>query len=231
MKTFLTVIGFSVLLTLSSGCAALSEGDPVFPDDHVPAILTVSDFDRIWDNLDTYQGMAVKIAGRIVNSTSTQEGAVVLANWIPYLPHFPLEDGPPDTTHLHLRHYAFLFPGLEGDPFAKGPDYDQQVAWEGNKFVMEGSVEGSRTMVVDVMGKKKTMLLLRAQCIHVWETGESEPSDQPDSQWQVKLPEHFVLARTHNGRIQRVQRVYRLGCFELVFSLYSWSDRFNFLAS
>ncbi len=193
MRNFTPLIGHLLILSLSLGCEALSASDSVFPDDQVPAIMSVTDFDRIWNNLDTYKGMTVKIAGRIVDTTSTPDGAVVLANWIPYVPHFELEDGPPDTAHLHLRHFAFLFPGLKGDPFAKGPDYDQQVAWEGNKFVMEGLVEGSRTMVVNLLGKEKTMLLVRAQCIHVWETGESEPSDQPDSQWAGQIARTFCV--------------------------------------
>ena len=193
MGNFTRFLRYLIFLTLPLGCAALSESDSVFPDDQVPAIISVTDFDRIWDNLDDYKGMTVKIAGRIVDTTSTQDGAVVLANWLPYVSHFELEDGPPDTTHLHLRHFAFLFPGIEGDPFAKGPDYDQQVAWEGNKFVMEGSIEGSRTMVVNLLGEERTMLLVRAQCIHVWETGESEPSDQPDSQWAGQIARTFCV--------------------------------------
>ena len=194
-ESFKTFLGFVLILSLPLGCAAF-ESDPVFPDDQAPAIIRVSDFDRILDNLDTYKGMTVKLAGRIVNTTSSQKGAVVLANWLPYISHFPLEDGPPDTTHLHLRHFAFLFPGIVGDPFAKGPDYDQQVAWEGNKFVMEGTVEGSRTMVVGVLGEEEAMLLVRAQCIHVWETGESEPSDQPDSQWAGQIARTFCVRET-----------------------------------
>ena len=191
-ESFKTFLGFVLILSLPLGCAAL-ESDPVFPDDQAPVIISVTDFDRIWDNLDTYKGMTVKIAGRILDTTQTSDGAIILANWIPYVTHFELEDGPPDTTHMHLRHFAFLFPGIAGDPFAKGPDYDQQVAWEGNKFVMEGSVEGSRTLVVNLLGEERTMLLVKAQCIHVWETGESEPSDQPDSQWAGQIARTFCV--------------------------------------
>jgi len=193
MRNFTPFMGYLIFLSLPLGCASLSASDPVFPDDQVPAIINVTDFDRIWNNLDTYKGMTVKLAGRIVDTTQTPDGAVILANWLPYVPHFDLEDGPPDMTHLHLRHFAFLFPGIAGDPFAKGPDYDPQVAWEGNKFVLEGTVEGSRTMVVSLLGKERTMLLVRAQCIHVWETGESEPSDQPDSQWAGQIARTFCV--------------------------------------
>lgn len=193
MRNYIIFIGYFIILSLPMGCGTLSASDPVFPDDQVPAIISVTDFDRIWDNLDNYKGMTVKLAGRIVDTTSTPDGAVIFANWLPYVSHFDLEDGPPDMTHLHLRHFAFLFPGIPGDPFAKGPDFDLQVAWEGNKFVMEGTVEGSRTMVVNLLGEEKTMLLVRAQCIHVWETGESEPSDQPDSQWAGQIARTFCV--------------------------------------
>ena len=179
---------------------ALSDSsDPVFQDDQVPVIINVTDFDRLWDNLEDHKGMTVKIAGRIVNTTSTSDGALILANWLPYVPHFELEDGPPDTTHLHLRHFAFLFPGITGDPFAKGPDYDAHAAWEGNKFVLEGTVAGRQKMVVSMLGEEKSMLLLKAQCIHVWETGESEPSDQPDSQWAGQIARTFCV-RTNEVR-------------------------------
>ena len=193
MRIYKPFIVYFLILSLHLGCAALSGNDPVFPEDQVPAVMTVTDFDRIWDNLENYKGMTVKLAGRIVDTTSTPDGAVILANWLPYVSHFDLEDGPPDMSHLHLRHFAFLFPGITGDPFAKGPDYDPQVAWEGNKFVLEGTVAGSRTMVVNLLGKEKTLLLVRAQCIHVWETGESEPSDQPDSQWAGQIARTFCV--------------------------------------
>ena len=196
MRYSRSFLGYVLIFFLLMGCAAVTGSEPVFPDDQVPAIISVTDFDRIWDNLDNYKGMTVKIAGRIVDTTQTSDGAITLANWIPYVSHFELEDGPPDQTHLHLRHFAFLFPGIAGDPFAKGPDYDQQIAWEGNKFVMEGSVEGSRTMVVNPLGKEQTMLLVRTQCIHVWETGESEPSDQPDSQWADHIARTFCVRGT-----------------------------------
>ena len=191
MRISLNLLGV-ILLLLTLGCALTSPPEPSFLEDQVPAIISSSDFDRIWGNLDGYKGMTVKLAGRIIDTTTTPEGAVVLAAWFPYLPHFDLEDGPPDTATHHGRHFAFLFPGFTGDPFVKGPDYDPLMAWEGNKFVMEGSVKGSRTMVINVAGDKQAMLFIRARCVHVWETGESEPSsDQPDSQWPGQIARTF----------------------------------------
>ncbi len=193
MRNLKTLIRVIILLALPLGCVPASQRDPVFPDDQVPAIINTTDFDRIWDNLDGYKGMTLKLAGRIVDTTATQGGALILAAWLPYVSHFNLEDGPPDTAVEHPRHFAFLFPGIAGDPFAKGPDYDPQAAWEGNKFVLEGTVKGSRTMVVNVLGQEKAMLLISARCIHVWETGESEPSDQPDSQWAGQIARTFCV--------------------------------------
>ena len=140
--------------------------------------------------------MNIKLAGRIIDTSSTTEGAMILAAWFPYLPHFDLEDGPPDTAAHHGRHFVFLFPGFSGDPFAKGPDYDPLMAWEGNKFVMEGSIQGRRAMIINIEGDEQTMLFVRAQCIHVWETGESEPSDQPDSQWPGQIARTFCTQKT-----------------------------------
>jgi len=191
MKIFKPFMGYFLMLSLLLGCVSSSASDPIFPEDQAPAIISTTDFDRIWDNLDGYKGMTVKLAGRIVDTTSTRDGAVILATWLPYVSHFNLEDGPPDTEAGHSRHFAFLFPGIAGDPFAKGPDYDPLVAWEGNKFVLEGTVKGSRTMVLNVVGEEKTMLLVSTRCIHVWETGESEPSDQPDSQWAGQIARTF----------------------------------------
>ena len=143
--------------------------------------------------------MDIKLAGRIIDTSSTSEGAMILAAWFPYLPHFDLEDGPPDTAAHHGRHFVFLFPGLTGDPFAKGPDYDPLIAWEGNKFVMEGSIQGHRTMIINSEGDEQTMLFVRAQCIHVWETGKSEPSDQPDSQWPGQIARTFCAPSNQLG--------------------------------
>ena len=178
------------------GCALTSPPEPSFVEDQVPAIISSYDFDRISNNLEGYQGMNIKLAGRIIDTSSTTEGAIILATWFPYLPHFDLEDGPPDTAARHGRHFVFLFPGFSGDPFAKGPDYDPLMAWEGNKFVMEGSIQGRRTMIINIEGDEQTMLFVRAQCIHVWETGKSEPSDQPDSQWPGQIARTFCARET-----------------------------------
>ena len=191
IRNFIGFFELVFFLTLPWGCVAVSGDDPVFPDDQVPAIMSPVDFDRIWDNLEGYKGMTFKLAGRIIDTQSIDEGALILAAWVPYISHFNLEDGPPDTAALHSRHFAFLFPGITGDPFVKGPDYDPLVAWEGNKFVMEGTLIGSRTMVLDALGEEKSMPLIRTQCIHVWETGKSEPSDQPDEQWAGQIARTF----------------------------------------
>ena len=195
MKNFKPFLSSLIIFSLPLGCISSSTTEPVFPEDQTPAIISANDFDRIWDNLDGYKNKTVKIAGRIVDTSSTPEGAVILATWIPYVPHFDLEDGPPDTAPELSRNFAFLFPGIAGDPFAKGPDYDPLVAWEGNKFVLEGTVKGSRKMLLSVVGEEKTMLFIKAQCIHVWETGESEATSQPDSQWAGQIARTFCVRK------------------------------------
>ena len=196
MRKLLVGFGVAWLLTLSQGCIPSPETDPLFPEDKVPAAIDASDFDRISAHLDGYTGSMIKLAGRIVDTNHTEEGAIILASWLPYPPHFELEDGPPDVSPHHRRHFVFLFPGIAGDPFEKGPDYDSLIVWEGNKFVLEAMIKGTRTMVLDVEGDEKALLFVITRCIHVWETGESEPSDQPDSQWTGQVARTFCAQKT-----------------------------------
>ena len=41
----------------------------------------------------------------------------------------------------------------------------------GNKFLLEGNVEGIKKALVNIFGNEENLLYVNAKCVHVWETG------------------------------------------------------------
>ncbi len=190
---FLIIGLFTVLLL--GGCAAQYQTEPMFPEDAAPAITSAAQFDSIDSGAESYKRKTMKLAGRIHSVDATEQGALILADWLPFPKDIGLEEGPPDTPDAQGRRFVFLFPGTVRDPFIPGPGYDPKAAWEGNRFVLEGTVEGKKTMVLDIFGGEKSLLYLSARCIHVWETGEGEIADQPDSQWGGTIARTFCAMK------------------------------------
>ncbi len=88
----------------------------------------------------------VKLAGRMIGFDPTDEGTVILAEWLPYPVDLDLEDGPKDHDVDTGMRFALRYPGETHDP---------QLIWKGNKFIMEGTIQGTRTMVLDMFGHQK----------------------------------------------------------------------------
>jgi hypothetical protein len=163
------------LLVVSQGCApSTQQVEPDFPKDQAPAVMSTMQLDKVIGEVGSLKGNLIKLAGRIRHVRETDQGAIVLADWLSYPSHFSIEEGPPHTGPKTGRHFGFLFPGKKSDPFLKGPSFDSLMTWKGNKFVLEGKVEGTRTMAVDEFGDKQSLLFVETVCIHVWETGESD---------------------------------------------------------
>lgn len=195
MKKYLSAVrGFLGILVVSSGCQGLPTTEPTFPEDDVRAVRTATQFDALVQQAGRGERMQIKLAGRVVRVEVTDQGAVVLANWLPFPRHTSLESAPSDSQAAGGREFVFLFPGKIGDPFTPNGVYDPAAGWEGNRFLMEGALAGIKTMTVEALGEEKSLLYVTVRCIHVWETGESELASQPDSQWAGSVARTFCAA-------------------------------------
>jgi hypothetical protein len=72
-----------------------------------------------------------------------------------------VEAGPP------LGQYAVFYPS----------ELDEQALQFGNKFLAVGKVEHTRS--VSVAGIPRTVPVLIAQCLHIWETGRNAIAEFP----------------------------------------------------
>ncbi len=54
---------------------------------------------------------------------------------------------------------------------------------QGNKFIVEGTVKGTKNALISLFGNEKSLLYVNAKCVHVWETGQSSLSKSPDSDY------------------------------------------------
>lgn len=170
MKVLMTVV-ILCLLSLSYGWAA----GPMFPQDTTPKVGTKAEFQKLVSESEGKKGYMIKLAGRMIGFDPSDEGTIILAEWLPYPADLDLEDGPKDYDQDTGLRFALRYPGETHDPLFK---------WKGNKFILEGTIQGKRNIVLDMFGKQKSLLYVMAQCIHVWESGESEEFDQPDVQFK-----------------------------------------------
>lgn len=195
MNRYLSAVkGFLGILVVSSGCQGMPATEPTFPEDGVRAVTTAEQFDTLVQQAKGGERGVIKLAGHVVSVDVTDQGAEVLAKWLPFPRQASLEEMPADPAGAQGREFVFLFPGTIRDPFTAGASYDPRAAWEGNPFLLEGTVSGTKTMVAEVFGEERSFLHVTARCVHVWESGESPPSDQPDSQWAGTVARTFCAA-------------------------------------
>ena len=161
-NNIILAVGTSLMFTM--GCASQSP----FPTNGSEALKSKSEFGVLTAQPDVFQGRAIKLAGRMIGVEETAEGSIVRAEWLPY-PNNEFE-GPTERGGVSPGQFAFLYPG--------------QLDWEGrlpgNKFLVVGVMEGTKTMVSTV-GLSRNVPYLKARCLHVWKTGGSEiESHQPN---------------------------------------------------
>ena len=157
------------------GFSAAWAGDPLFPQDSVPKASSIEIFHKLASNAEKSQGEKIKLAGRMIGFEPSDEGTIIIAEWLPYTADLDLEDGPQDHDKDTGLRFALRYPGQTHDP---------QFKWKGNEFILEGTIQGTKNVVMDMFGNEKTLLYVIAQCIHVWESGETEEFDQPDVQFK-----------------------------------------------
>ncbi len=169
MRKAILLLGVLGVLGLQNGCTTSPGADLLVPKKNGGRIVTTSaQFDEMAGNSSSYVGQEKLLAGAIVSIDPTAEGYLVLAEWLPY-PKQP-EEGPRASQSNGGRHFLIRFIGKREQEF---------YTTRGNKFLLEGKVEGTRKALVNVFGSKKDLLTINAKCVHIWETGEANVGSGP----------------------------------------------------
>lgn len=168
-------IAIASLFLLFAGCAQMGKTEtPPYPIGKVGAVTSLAQFDQWVEEAPDSKGKEIRLAGRIQNIESTDKGYEVLAKWRPYPAGLRIMGDLNAVPSDQGRHFLMYYQGKPNADFR---------SWRENMFIMEGTVEGTRSAVVDVFGTKKDLLYVRVNCVHVWETGESVMGTDPDSQY------------------------------------------------
>lgn len=171
MKYRSMLLAGAVLVFVFQGCAA----GPTFPENDAATLKASSEFGVLAATPDTYQGRAVRLAGRMVSVETTDQGTMIVAEWLPF-PE-PGEYGPASTGKSTGERFTLRYPGR----------LDPMGSWHGNKFVVAGAMRGtSRLITID--GLSKSVPHVEARCLHVWKTGDSELSDAAPDVEQTGFP-------------------------------------------
>ena len=170
MRALVMFVSFC-LLSFSAAQAAES----IFPQDEVPKVSTKSEFQKLVSGIEENKGRTIKLAGRMIGFDPAKEGTIIIAEWLPYPADLNLEDGPKDHDQDTGLRFAVRYPGETHDP---------QFKWKGNEFILEGKIQGTKNVIMDLFGSTQPLIYVMAQCIHVWESGETEEFDQPDVQFK-----------------------------------------------
>lgn len=167
MKTGVFFLGLLGLVGLQLGCTPTPGSELLASKGNEDKMVTMgAQFDDMAGNSSKYQGRTVMLAGAIVSIDETDEGYQVLAQWLPY-PKSQPEEGPIASESDGKRHFLFRFVGKREREF---------YTIHGNKFLLDGTVEGTKKGLVHLLGSEKDLLYVNAKCVHVWETGESNVS-------------------------------------------------------
>lgn len=176
MRKGFLVFSLLGLVGLQSGYTTHADSDVLFPEDKGAKIVTTnSQFDEMSGNSEKYVGQETKLAGAVVSIDQTAEGYLVLAKWLPYPKSNvdqPPQSGQPDDD----QHFLIRFIGKREKVF---------YTTRGNKFLLEGKVEGKKKALVNVFGPRMNLLYVNTTCIKIWETGDD---DDYSSQRDVEYP-------------------------------------------
>ncbi|GJL68584.1 MAG: hypothetical protein NPIRA06_12190 [Nitrospirales bacterium] len=175
MRKGIIALGIFGLVSLQIGCAALPGSDLLLSKANgTKTVTTDQQFDELADNSSSFLHQEKRLAGAVVSIDQTDEGYLILAEWLPY-PKMALEEGPKIGQSDRSRHFLIRFVGKREKDF---------YTTRGNIFLMEGTVEGTKKALVNVFGPRKDLLYVKAKCIRIWETGQDrDSSSQLDSQY------------------------------------------------
>ena len=166
MRRLLRLLSFAGAMIVLAACASPQErkAESLFQGEQIPAVTSVTQFDKMVTDISAYQGKDVRLAGRIQRVDETEEGYRALVRWLPYPPPRLIDQGPQDVQGEEGQHFVVTY---------RGKAKRRHFIVLGNKFVLEGRVEGTSRTVVDVFGQRRDLLVVKARCVRVWETGAS----------------------------------------------------------
>jgi starvation-inducible outer membrane lipoprotein len=159
------------LITLiASGVAVLSGCAPQapFPPEVMEKVSPTFQFEAWRDAGPTNEsgksdaGIKTMLGGRIVQTTKSGKGIVIVAEQLPIVNHpaYGPEEG--EVKRAGDHEFAFFYEGeLEALDLMKG-----------NRFIVVGTTTSRRPVLVN--GIPKTEPFIIADCIHVWQTGGAE---------------------------------------------------------
>ncbi|MBA3613664.1 MAG: hypothetical protein H0W49_12280 [Nitrospirales bacterium] len=175
MRKGIIVLGILGLVGLQMGCTTLPGSDLLSSKSNwTKTVTTNQQFDELAENSSNFLSQEKKLAGAVVSIDQTDEGYIILAEWLPY-PKTELEEGPKIGQSDMSRHFLIRFIGKREKEF---------YTTRGNIFLLEGTVEGTKKALVNVFGPRKDLLYVKAKCIRIWETGQDrDPSSQLDNQY------------------------------------------------
>ena len=185
MRNAILVLSVLSLVGLQSGCTTSPTSDLLAPKTNGEKMVTTSSqFDELASNWSGYRGQDKLLAGAIMSIDETDEGYLVLAQWLPY-PKTQAEQGPQVSDLAGSRHFLIRFIGK--------PEQEFHTV-RGNKFLLEGKVEGTKKALVNVFGPKKELLSINAKCVHIWETGEANIGSGPGDAEYPPIRQRTVCA-------------------------------------
>ena len=186
MRKLPLYVNVAAVLVLLSGCASPEErkAETLFGSDQIPAVKSTDQLDKIVGDIPAHQGKPIRLAGRVLRVDSVEGGYTALARWLPYPSPRRVDKGPKDDQADDGPRFVISYRGIVKDrPYTS----------LGNKFVLEGTVNGTRKTVVDVFGTQKDLLHVDARCVRVWETGVSDIGGTPDSDIPLAVSRTFCV--------------------------------------
>ena len=149
------VLGMFLIAWGLNACAS----QPLFPVAVLKDADPVVDFGVLKAEPDTYKGRVLQLAGRIVGVEDTTDGTLIVVHELPIAEH-PVYG--PVETGVATGEFAVFFPGK----------LKPQDAVAGNRLVVIGRIQGSRSL--RVQGVPQTVPYLVARCAAIWATGGEE---------------------------------------------------------
>lgn len=157
----LSVIGALGLTLVMQACVSMAE----FPENGSPTFKQSDEFGALKAKPASYKGVAVRMAGRIVDVVEQPSGeTLILAEWLPFPGDSYAEPTMPRkvANGVHRR-FLLLFPGK----------IDTAYEWKGNTFVAAAKAEG----VKELSGNRVPYLV--GSCLRLWTTGIANTSPVP----------------------------------------------------
>lgn len=167
-------VAFLMVLCAMVGACARPD---IFPQRELQDVDRSFDFAKWKEQPMAYVGVKVEIGGRIVDATATDDGVRIVATQLPIVEH-PVYGPRNGLGHVGAHEFAITYSGK----------IEREALQSGNKFIVLGRTQPP--VEIEWQGVKRSMLALKAACIHIWKTGPQEIAEFPNIQ-----SEYYPLER------------------------------------